>query len=684
MNVTDPNNIKIYNLSSGKSLPEWLSDRKKRALVKKDVDIRKRIELLQDFTMPDLSNTVKVSKDGQYIIATGIYKPRVRCFEVHNLSMKFERCMDAEIVTFEILSDDYTKMVFLQTDRFIELHAAGGTYYRLRIPKFGRDMKYHYPSCDLYVTAAGPDIYRLNLERGQFLNSLTTEASEVNRIVINPVHQLVTVGTRDGKIEAWDPRQRKRCGVLDVAFSCVTDDTQVDGFPSVTSLEYTGPVTLGVGTATGQILIYDIRSDKPCLVKDHMYGYAIRDLAFHDNYVLSLDSAVLKIWDKSSGKIFTSIESGQETLFNNLCHVPNSGLIFMANESPKIQSYYIPQLGPAPKWCSFLDNLTEELEESKVDSVYDDFKFVTKKELEELQLTHLIGSPMLRAYMHGYFMNIRLYNKAKALVQPFSYEEYKKKRIREKIEKDRGTRIQIQNLPKVNRDLALKLMDQKREDTRRKAKNTPNILNDDRFKAMFENPDFQIDTNTEEYRLINPVVSRLDITRRKELKKELLKQQFDPVDEEPEGKPSDDDEIWSSDDEKEWVQEVKKQHKAIAKEKKEAELNEEKQQDELNKKGRSIKLYQLKEGSSFKRNIRDFISEDSKLALGERIKEEERGNIKVLSSGNREMTFRVDKKKKKGMTDPETMRKHREERKQLIRRAPNTFRMSFKKFGKKR
>lgn len=37
----------------------------------------------------------------------------------------------------------------------------------------------------------------------------------------------------------------------------------------------------------------------------------------------------------------------------------------MAHEAPKILTYYIPSLGPSPKWCSFLDNITEELEESE-------------------------------------------------------------------------------------------------------------------------------------------------------------------------------------------------------------------------------------------------------------------------------------------------------------------------------
>jgi hypothetical protein len=35
--------------------------------------------------------------------------------------------------------------------------------------------------------------------------------------------------------------------------------------------------------------------------------------------------------------------------------------------------------------------LVEELEETKKETVYDDYKFVTRNELEELGLSHLIG-----------------------------------------------------------------------------------------------------------------------------------------------------------------------------------------------------------------------------------------------------------------------------------------------------
>lgn len=77
----------------------------------------------------------------------------------------------------------------------------------------------------------------------------------------------------------------------------------MDGFPSVTALEFQGALHMGVGTATGQILLYDLRSNKPLRIKDHMYGLPIRDIAFQQDNVLSMDASVIKIWAKDSVSI---------------------------------------------------------------------------------------------------------------------------------------------------------------------------------------------------------------------------------------------------------------------------------------------------------------------------------------------------------------------------------------------
>ena len=44
-------------------------------------------------------------------------------------------------------------------------------------------------------------------------------------------------------------------------------------------------------------------------------------------------------------------------------------------------------------------------------TIYDYYQFLTKEELERLNLTNLIGTDLLRAYMHGFFINYSLYKK---------------------------------------------------------------------------------------------------------------------------------------------------------------------------------------------------------------------------------------------------------------------------------
>ena len=64
-----------------------------------------------------------MSNDQNYIVASGVYAPRVKIYETRELSMKVERGIDAEVLQMRILSDDYSKIAMLCDDRNIELHA---------------------------------------------------------------------------------------------------------------------------------------------------------------------------------------------------------------------------------------------------------------------------------------------------------------------------------------------------------------------------------------------------------------------------------------------------------------------------------------------------------------------------------------------------------------------------------
>ncbi|KAJ3330286.1 Nucleolar protein 10, partial [Gonapodya sp. JEL0774] len=217
-----------------------------------------------------------------------------------------------------------------------------------------------------------------------------------------------------------------------------------------------------------------------------------------------------------------------------------SGLVLVATESQYVETFYVPELGPAPRWCAFLENLTEEMEggaggdASAADGVgYSDYKFVTRAELSQLGMDHLIGTPTLRAYMHGFFVDLRLYRRARAIAQPFAFEEWKKKEVDKRVEEERRTRISRvgkKGLPKVNKKMAERMA---REESKAAAKKgaagatapasaadgtdgtdgvppptdtakfaTP--LTDPRFASLWKDPEFEVDEVSNEYLLHHP------------------------------------------------------------------------------------------------------------------------------------------------------------------------------------
>lgn len=61
-------------------------------------------------------------------------------------------------------------------------------------------------------------------------------------------------------------------------------------------------------------------------------------------------------------------------------------------------------------------------------------------------------------------------------------------------------------------------------------KQMPNLMKDDRFSNMFSDPNFQVDMESEEFRLLNPLVSKLDKDKMKKKKQqEAIIEQFEQV-----------------------------------------------------------------------------------------------------------------------------------------------------------
>ena len=76
----------------------------------------------------------------------------------------------------------------------------------------------------------------------------------------------------------------------------------LDAFPSITAFAFhTDGLSCAVGTASGHVLLYDLRRKEPMVVKDHQYGLAIKSISFHSTgNVVSADSKCVRIWSKES------------------------------------------------------------------------------------------------------------------------------------------------------------------------------------------------------------------------------------------------------------------------------------------------------------------------------------------------------------------------------------------------
>jgi ribosome biogenesis protein ENP2 len=382
----------------------------------------------------------------------------------------------------------------------------------------------------------------------------------VNAVAIaEESHNLLAFGTSLGTVEFWDARSKNRVGVLSIP-QYQTYDRGTTSAVTALQFHHSG-LSFATGSSGGLIHLYDIRSPLPLLKKDQGYGYPIQDLIFLESSsrarsqttepkILSADKRIIKIWDPTDGSPWTSVEPAVDLHHVEWCK--DSGMLLTANEGKQQHAFFIPQLGPAPKWCAFLDNLVEEMAEDsndpqafgstrKAGEVYDNYKFLTMPQLKQLNMDHLIGKTgLLRPYMHGFFVNQKLYEEAVLINNPTIWEEQRAKGIKEKINKERESRIRGKKKVqvKVNRKLADKIVEREEKNQRRKAqrilakggdedmvdvpapavvapddegadnvqetRQRPDLLKDDRFAKLFQEEEFEIDEGSREFQALNP------------------------------------------------------------------------------------------------------------------------------------------------------------------------------------
>ncbi|KAF2117158.1 WD40-repeat-containing domain protein [Lophiotrema nucula] len=572
MKISNSGGVPVYTVAgadTARPLPDWLIRKRKRSL-KQDPEFANRVELLQDFDFEEASQCVRVSDDGDWVMSTGTYKPQIHTHYLPHLSLSFARHTNTVNETFLLASSDYTKSIHLQQDRVIELHTAGNLHYSTRIPRYGRDLLFERRSAEVLVPSVGlnadgkGEAFRLNLEVGRFMKAYEIEVGEDETVgglqggvssgsvntgaVAEASHGLLSFGTSLGTVEFWDSRSKDRVGILTAPHDAI------EGRAEVTALQFhRSGLELAAGSSNGLIHIYDLRSPVPLMKKDQGFGLPIKNIIYLDSGVstraqsseskiLTADKKIIKIWDAKTGTPWTSIEPAVD--LNHVEWCKDSGMLLTANEGKQQHAFFIPQLGPAPKWCGFLDNLVEEMAEDPDDpnafgkssggDVYDNFKFLTLVQLRQLSLDHLVGkTSLLRPYMHGYFVAQKLYEEARLISNPDIWQEQREKSIQEKINKERESRIRGNKkvAVKVNRRLAEKMLEREEKNEQRRArrvlekggdddmldtekaqavgeieeqKPVGGVLSDPRFARLFEDEEFEIDEASHEFQAINP------------------------------------------------------------------------------------------------------------------------------------------------------------------------------------
>lgn len=137
MKSTSINGVKMYTIASQQpSLASWLPSKKQnshRNVKSNSLSLSvaflihsfillillyallsgytQNLQLLEDLRFATAATKIKATPDGEYIVASGIYPPQVKVYEVRELGLKFERHLDSEIVDFQVLKNSEANFI---------------------------------------------------------------------------------------------------------------------------------------------------------------------------------------------------------------------------------------------------------------------------------------------------------------------------------------------------------------------------------------------------------------------------------------------------------------------------------------------------------------------------------------------------------------------------------------------
>jgi ribosome biogenesis protein ENP2 len=312
----------------------------------KDTFVGKRLgPAARDLAFPLYSKKIKETKDGNFLLATGTYPPQIRCFEVQkNLGLKFVRHGTHDVKDFKILSTNWEKLVFLREDKTLEFHTKQGSYYFLKILATASDLTLDQKKGIIYIPSLYRDIYTVDVTEGRFSNAFKVPSTSMRTCSdIHPSNNILGFGNNSGKTEFWDPRAPSK------PIGCLKNSTLKNKkkINPVSSLRFSENhnVSIFIGYASGDIVLYDLRAQGPVLSKNLGNNLPITSIKNHfsTKIAITADLHNVSMWNTNNGKEKAKITSPRK--INHVCKLRDSGFLFLSVEDPLIEVKFIKKLG---------------------------------------------------------------------------------------------------------------------------------------------------------------------------------------------------------------------------------------------------------------------------------------------------------------------------------------------------
>nr|UXY86786.1 nucleolar protein 10 [Cryptomonas paramecium] len=308
------------------------------------------VKLSIDLIFPSVIKKSQITQDNSFLISYGEYPPQIRCFDLHSLSLKFQRAIDHEVKDFCILSRNWEKFVLLKSNKCLEFHCKKGYYYQIKIPKTSNFLFFDKYDNILYIFSTGNEIFKFDINQGKFIKSITSS-------FVHPITsaaeffpgRLIGTGNSKSMVEIWDLRINK------ISINKINNQMYIRKkiLNGVSTLEFCKENINKIysGFFSNEILVQDIRMAKPLILKKFKKKGTVLSLQKIErrNLVLCANEKTIKIWNEKNGKTIMTVRPKKQ--INHIYRENATGVIFISMMTSNVGCMYISLLGNIPSWC---------------------------------------------------------------------------------------------------------------------------------------------------------------------------------------------------------------------------------------------------------------------------------------------------------------------------------------------